>query len=252
MLVNNVPDENVLNSPPQIIIKKENIGLEEYQHQKFQYNLFNSILKHDHYYEELSRIKDRLDKNAPSMQQVIHTDMKRANINKIYERKLNHDLTGPRGLNWQCKQELQRLQSSERNVERDLIRLKRDLARVSFSSSLNQCPLPLENNDITQVQSEQALTVSGINSPVQSPQKGRIILGRSISINGPRTSAGRLSPIHQKRFSLNQPVSISEKSLIEKQPNWKGNEDRSNLQKHAVIIDQEKREIEQKLKLFLH
>ena len=37
------------------------------------------------------------------MQQVIHVDMKRVKINKIYERKLEQDVTGPRGLNWQHK-----------------------------------------------------------------------------------------------------------------------------------------------------
>jgi len=37
------------------------------------------------------------------MQQVIHMDMKRANTNKVYERKLSRELTGPRGLNWRCK-----------------------------------------------------------------------------------------------------------------------------------------------------
>lgn len=103
MVEKNPSDDNELNGPDKVIIKKENIGLEEYQHQKFQYNLFNNIIKHDHYYEELLKIKDRLEKTVPNMQNVIHADMKRANINKIYERKLNHDLTGPRGLYWQRK-----------------------------------------------------------------------------------------------------------------------------------------------------
>lgn len=97
------PDEGTLSSLPKIIIKKENIGLEEYQHQKYQYNLFNHLLQHDHYYEDLCRVKDRLQKVAPNMQQVIHADMNRANTNKIYERKLIQILNGPRGLDWQCK-----------------------------------------------------------------------------------------------------------------------------------------------------
>ncbi|CAF3386381.1 unnamed protein product [Rotaria sp. Silwood1] len=96
-------DENTLNSPPKIIIKKENIGLEEYQHQKYQFNLFNNTRKRDQYYEDLGRVKDRLEKAVPSMKQVAHADMKRINTNKVYERKLERDLTGPRGLNWQRK-----------------------------------------------------------------------------------------------------------------------------------------------------
>jgi hypothetical protein len=94
---------NVVNSPLKIIIKKENIGLEEYQHQKFQYNLFNQIVKNNQYYDDLCKVKDRLEKTVPNMQQVIHIDMKRVKTNKVFERKLTRDLTGPRGLNWQFK-----------------------------------------------------------------------------------------------------------------------------------------------------
>ncbi len=96
-------NENTLNSSVAIIIKKENIGLEEYQHQDYQYNLFNNRDKRDQYYEDLDKIKDRLGRNVPNMQQVIHKDLKRINTNKVYERKLLHDLYGPRGLTWQYK-----------------------------------------------------------------------------------------------------------------------------------------------------
>lgn len=96
-------DASVLHSLPKIIIKKENIGLEAHQHQKYQYSLFNNNAKRDQFYEDLSKIKDRMERAAPNMQQVIHMDMKRANINKVYERKLSRELIGPRGLNWQFK-----------------------------------------------------------------------------------------------------------------------------------------------------
>ena len=96
-------DANPLNSPAKIIIKKENIGLHEHQHQRYQYSLFNNNEKRDQFYEDLSKVKDRMGKIAPSMQQVVHMDMKRANTNKIYERKLTQDLTGPRGLDWQYR-----------------------------------------------------------------------------------------------------------------------------------------------------
>jgi len=96
-------DESTLHSLPKIIIKKENIGLEEYQHQKYQYNLFNNNVKRDQFYDDLVKIRDRLEKTAPNMQQVIDMDMKRVRTNQIYERKLSRELTGPRGLNWQYK-----------------------------------------------------------------------------------------------------------------------------------------------------
>ena len=96
-------DANVLNSPAQIIIKKENIGLHEYQHQRYQYSLFNNNDKRDKFYEDLTKVKDRLEKSAPNMQQVVYMDMKRAEVNKVYERKLRRELTGSRGLNCQYK-----------------------------------------------------------------------------------------------------------------------------------------------------
>jgi len=96
-------DGHMFDETQRIIIKKQNIGLEEYQHKKYQYSLFNNIAKRDKFYEDLCKAKDRLERAAPNMQQVIHMDMKRANTNKVYERKLSRELTGPRGLNWQCK-----------------------------------------------------------------------------------------------------------------------------------------------------
>lgn len=96
-------ETNVLNSPAQIIIKKENIGLHEYQHQHYQYSLFNNNEKRDKFHEELTKIKDRLERGAPNMQQVINMDMKRAEVNKVYERKLRREMNGSGGLNWQYK-----------------------------------------------------------------------------------------------------------------------------------------------------
>jgi hypothetical protein len=84
--------------PTEMIVTKENIPLKSSQ-----FILLNNIVKHDRYYEDAGRIKDRLDKSLPNMQQVIQTDMERMKINKIYERRLKHDLTGPRGLDWQCR-----------------------------------------------------------------------------------------------------------------------------------------------------
>ncbi|CAF0751652.1 unnamed protein product [Rotaria sordida] len=250
---NQISDESTLNSSPEIIIKKENIGLEEYQHQKYQYNLFNNAIKRNQYYEDLGRVKYRLEKTVPNMQQVNHADMKRININKVYERKLNRDLNGPRGLDWQRKQELQRLENHERDIERDLIRLNRDLARIALPSSVGQSALPNENNDFLQVETAQLSSTININPTIQTSSKTKLILGRSISINTSKPTASRLTSVHQKRLSLNQTNSFNERSSsIDKQTFVKTHEERSNLQHHGLMMDREKRKIEQKLRLFLN
>jgi hypothetical protein len=96
-------DESSLRSSSKIIIKKENIGLNRHQHQNYQYSLFTNNAKRDQFYEDLYKVKSRSEKKSPNMQQVIHMDMKRVKTNKVYERKLTRELTGPRGLNWQYK-----------------------------------------------------------------------------------------------------------------------------------------------------
>ncbi|CAF0765279.1 unnamed protein product [Rotaria sp. Silwood1] len=245
-------DENTLNSPPKIIIKKENIGLEEYQHQKYQFNLFNNTRKRDQYYEDLGRVKDRLEKAVPSMKQVAHADMKRINTNKVYERKLERDLTGPRGLNWQRKQELQRLENNERDIERDLMRLNRDLARIAFSSPLGQSSVPNENHDPSQVQTGNLSSTTNINPTAPILPKTKLDLERSISVGTSRATVGLMTLIHQKRLSLNQTNSFNERSSIDKPIFSKANEERPYLQQHGLMMDREKRKIEQKLKLFLN
>jgi hypothetical protein len=60
-------------------------------------------VKREQCYETIIRIKDRSEKSVPTMQHVIHMDMERMKTNKVYERKLNHDVIGRRGLNWQCR-----------------------------------------------------------------------------------------------------------------------------------------------------
>lgn len=63
----------------------------------YQSSLLTNVIKRHQSYEDVPRRK------APSMQQVIHTDMERMKTNKVYDRKLNQDLNGPKGLTWQCK-----------------------------------------------------------------------------------------------------------------------------------------------------
>ena len=62
--------------------------------------LMNNVVKRNQFYEDILMRKDR---TMPSMQQVINTDMERIKTNKVYDRRLNRDLNGPKGLNWQCQ-----------------------------------------------------------------------------------------------------------------------------------------------------
>lgn len=66
----------------------------------YQSSLLTNVIKRHQSYEDVLRRKDPL---GPNMQQVIHTDMERMKTNKVYDRKLNQDLNGPKGLTWQCK-----------------------------------------------------------------------------------------------------------------------------------------------------
>lgn len=151
------------------------------------------------------------------------------------------------------RQELQRLESSERGVERDLIRINRDLARISVISPLDHSPIPNQTNDLPQIPSTPSLPNINTNSTVQASSKRKFILGRSVSVTTSRTSIAHMMPAHQKRFSLNQASSFHEKPCpIDKQTIPKTKEDRPYLQQHAHIIDQEKQKIEQKLKEFLN
>ncbi len=88
----------MLQNPTEIVLTKRNVGLKPYQ-----YILFNNLVKHDQYYEDIEKTKDRSEKSLPNMQQVIQADIARIKTNQIHDRKLNRDLNGPKGLNWQCK-----------------------------------------------------------------------------------------------------------------------------------------------------
>ncbi|CAF1270738.1 unnamed protein product [Didymodactylos carnosus] len=58
------------------------------------------------------------------MQTVIRSDMDRKKTYNVSERRLQENINGPRGLNWQCGLQLQRLRRDERGIERELLRLK--------------------------------------------------------------------------------------------------------------------------------
>ncbi|CAF1065664.1 unnamed protein product [Adineta steineri] len=213
-------NENELTNLLEIIIKKQNIGLEEHQHQTYQYHLFNNQIKRNNYYEDLIKIKDRLEKTIPDIQHVIHRDIKRMNTNKIYERQLIHILNGPKGLNWQYKQQLKRLKSDECDIERDLIRLSRDLRKISVSTLSDEILSSRQNQDFYSTQTSQ--------------ENKRSLLKSTNQVTVPFSI-----PINQKQSSLNNKTSPwKHKQIISK-----SHQNHSYRQKHRV---------EQKPKKFLH
>ncbi|UJR35148.1 hypothetical protein I4U23_027917 [Adineta vaga] len=191
-------EDKPLGNTVKIIIKKGDIGLEEYQHQNYQYNLFNNRNKHDDYYNDLNKIKERFDKTIPNMQHVIQMDMKRMNTNKLYERQLKHAVHGPRGLDWQYKQQLKRFKSDERNIQRDLLRLNYDLARISLCSCLHE------------------------TQPSNFSRKTKLILKRSLLMTNKRisidfsTSTKQISP-SSSSSSINKQINHNPLYLHEQQ-----------------------------------
>ncbi len=146
------------------------------------------------------------------------------------------------------RQELQRLRSDERDVERDLIRLNRDLAKISSFRSISRSP------SFTRNQTSRLASIAEENSStLPIIEKPKVILGRSSSLNTNRNSVNHLIPI-QKRLSpiKNEQQSHSLPKYNFQQVIAKTSDDRLYLQHHAHIINQQKRLIEQKLKQFLH
>lgn len=151
------------------------------------------------------------------------------------------------------RQELQRLESDEREAERDLKRFNRDLARPSYSSLLDQNPLSDQNKDFYRLPTPRWSLSSDINSPNQTPRNSKVILGRTFSICTNPATVDRFTPVNQKRSPINKTNSLNDRyPWMSKRINGATNENRPYFQQHADSINQQKREIEQKLKQFLH
>ncbi len=147
------------------------------------------------------------------------------------------------------RQELQRLQSDERGVERDLIRLNRDLAKISSLHSIIRSPRSMPTDQISRLSS-----IPEENSYLPMIEKRKSVVARSSSINSNRTFLKHFIPI-QKRSAMiktnpynEQSYSLPKYSL--QQLIAKTSDDRAYLQQHAHTINQQKRLIEQKLKKF--
>jgi len=155
-----------------------------------------------------------------------------------------------KGNDFDFRQELQRLRNDERGIERDLVRLNRDLAKISSLHSISRSPT-LSRNPTSRLSAiaEENLSIPPIEKP-------KIILRRSSSTNTNRTSIHHLIPI-QKRSSMIKTNPYNEQSFALSKPSFqqviaKTSDDRLYHQYHAHIINQQKRLVEQKLKQFLH
>ncbi len=132
------------------------------------------------------------------------------------------------------RQELQRLRSDERGVERELQRLNRDLGKLSILPSISRSP------SIPQTSRLSIITEENFSTPIFD--KPKIILRNSSNINSHRN----LVPI-KKQSSMSKPRSLPKPSI--QRLIAKTSDDR---QQHADIIEQQKRLVELRLKQFLH
>lgn len=133
------------------------------------------------------------------------------------------------------------------------MRLNHDLTRISLSSSLSQHPLPHENNSYSRSQTPRLSLPIDANPTTQTPQKTKLLRGRSQSITPSRITMDHFTSINRKRSSLGKTNSFNEKfPWMFEHINSKSIENHSYLQQHVDSINQQKREIEAKLKLFLH
>jgi len=225
----------MLQSTSKIVYNYGNVPLQSYEHL-----LLNNGAKREQLYEDILGIKER---SIPCMQQVIQSDMERMKTNKVYDRKLNRDLHGPKGLTWQCKQELQRLRSDERDIRRDLIRINRDLARVTSLPPLSRkfSILRVQNSRLSSIIEENNVTNS--TEDIRKSTEGNTTS---------QTSVTRLPPIKRKSSSSinGEHESSSLKPMI-RQIIAKTSDNRLHLQLHADRMEKQKRLIEQKLKQFL-
>ncbi|CAF2377421.1 unnamed protein product [Rotaria sp. Silwood2] len=215
-----------------------------------QRRIFNNMVKRNQYYEDVEKMKYRLEKFVPNIQQVNQTDAKRVKTKRVYQRKVTQDLTESKDLNWRRKQELQHLRSGEHNGERDLIHLNRDPVKISSSPSISQSSLLYQNKKsrLSSITEENSLT-----RIIENPTSA---LGRSSLINRSQTSQNHIIPI-QKRSPMNKINSSYQHDRWLRKYSFQQNiaktsDDRFYLQQRAHLINQQKRLIEQKLKEFLH
>ncbi|CAF1491024.1 unnamed protein product [Adineta steineri] len=222
----------MLNSSKEVIFRRENSD---------QHMLFDDIVRQDQYYDDLGKLRHRLHKSTPNIQSIVLTDMDRSKMNKIYERKLDRELSGPRGLNWQYKHELQRLESDQRHLKRFSV----DLAKMSLLPSISQSS-SFHRNHTPRLS---AIIEETPSLPIIETAKIRQRCSLPVSSNQIKPTQQR-SSMSKINFSNEHSHSVCKQYL--QQVVAKTSDDRSYFQQHAYLINQQKRMIEQKLKEFLH
>ncbi len=149
---------------------------------------------------------------------------------------------------------LQRLENDEREAERDLVRLNHDLARVSVSSLSNRRLSSRPSTHFSRSSTPRISIPIDPNLIIEpSSQRTHILLERPMSVYPSGTSIDRLTPMDYKRLSLGKTHLLDRRSpWISKQIQLKFNENRSDHRFYVDSINEQKREIEEKLKVFLH
>jgi hypothetical protein len=130
------------------------------------------------------------------------------------------------------------------------MKLNRDLARISILPSIGRSPSIQPNRDLSRSQTPRFSSINDVNSTVASPQKSKVLPGRPFTINTSRITINLLT---SRRSSITKLNSFKETPpWVRKQPILETNENRPYFQLHAHEISRQNREIEQKLKEFLH
>ncbi|CAF0896083.1 unnamed protein product [Rotaria sp. Silwood1] len=242
----------MLHSAINSVLIKRNVGSKPFE-RRIPYN----TVKRDQCHEDVGKIKYRLGKFVPTMQQTYQMNLRRGTTKKIYQRKLNHNRTESGGLNGRCKQELQHLRSDKLDVERDLIHLNRDPVKISSSSSpaISQSSLLYQNKNSSENPKLRLSLITEENSSICIMEKPTSVPRYSSLINRSQISRNHIIPI-KERSSINKINSNYQHDRWLRKYSFQQNiaktsDDRFYLQQHAHSINQQKRLIEQKLKEFL-
>ena len=109
------------------------------------------------------------------------------------------------------REELQRLRDDERLIERDLMRLNRDLAKTTSLPPISRSPALLRNQAARlSAIAEERSSISNCG-PIKTP------LERSISIRSPQPRSKHLIPLSRRSMLLKSNPSIEPSHIIPKQ-----------------------------------
>lgn len=110
-----------------------------------------------------------------------------------------------------CREELQRLRDDERLIERDLIRLNRDLAKTKSLPPINRAPASIRSQAARlSAIAEERSSISTFD-PIKTP------LERSISIRSPQTRSRYLIPLSRRSMITKSNPSIEPLHVVPKQ-----------------------------------